>query len=49
MVPWQLWNRLRARALFYGQSNIDQRIGNLKTKLTKRHSRRHAIAGERAP
>jgi hypothetical protein len=30
-------------ALFYSQSNIDQRIGNLKTKLPQRHLRRQAI------
>jgi hypothetical protein len=35
-------------ALFYDQSNIDQRIGNLKTKLAQRHWGHHAIAGDRA-
>jgi hypothetical protein len=34
-------------ALFYSQSNIDQRIGNLKTKLAPHHWSRHAIAGDR--
>jgi hypothetical protein len=34
-------------ALFYSQNNIDQRIGNLKTKLAQRHWRRQAIAGDR--
>jgi hypothetical protein len=35
-------------ALFYSQSNIDQRIGNLRTKLAQRHWGRQAIAGDRA-
>jgi hypothetical protein len=35
-------------ALFYSQSNIDQRIGNLKTKLARHHWSRQAIAGDRA-
>jgi hypothetical protein len=34
-------------ALFYSQSNIDQRIGNLKTKLAQHHWSRQAIAGDR--
>jgi hypothetical protein len=35
-------------ALFYSQSNIDQRIGILKTKLAQRHWLCQAIAGDRA-
>jgi hypothetical protein len=35
-------------ALFYTQSNIDQRFGNLETKLAQRHWRQQAIAGDRA-
>jgi hypothetical protein len=34
-------------ALFYSQSNIDQQIGNLTTKLAQRHWSRQAIADDR--
>jgi hypothetical protein len=43
MVPPGIFGIGCEPALFYNQSNIDQRIENLKTKLTRRHWRRQAI------
>jgi hypothetical protein len=47
MVPRHLFESDASQALFFSQSNIDQRIVNLKAQACLRRWSRQAIAGGR--